>query len=233
MKATKHRSLVALLIVASAPAMFAADPAAAETLSGSAIVIDGDTLEIRNKRIRLFGIDAPELKQECERSGEPWQCGAASAERLRQLIAGGLVSCSGNERDQYARLLAVCTAGGIEINRTMVAEGWATAFRRYSTDYVAEETAARSAKLGLWASEFEAPEDFRRADDVAAPGYVPPAQARAPTETGCVIKGNHSRRGERIYHLPGMPYYEQTVAEEMFCSEAQAAAAGYRRSKAQ
>ena len=54
-----------------------------------------------------------------------------------------------------------------------------------------------------------------------------------PTETGCVIKGNHSRRGERIYHLPGMPYYEQTVAEEMFCSEAQAAAAGYRRSKAQ
>lgn len=43
------------------------------------------------------------------------------------------------------------------------------------------------------------------------------------------IKGNRNRRGEWIYHVPGMPYYDQTQPEEIFCSERQAQAAGYRR----
>jgi hypothetical protein len=47
-----------------------------------------------------------------------------------------------------------------------------------------------------------------------------------------VIKGNHSRRGEWIYHLPGKPYHNETRAEQMFCSEEEAMAAGYRRSRA-
>ena len=50
---------------------------------------------------------------------------------------------------------------------------------------------------------------------------------------GCNIKGNHSRRGDKIYHLPGRPYYEETVPERMFCSEAEARAAGFRKSRAQ
>lgn len=54
-------------------------------------------------------------------------------------------------------------------------------------------------------------------------------QATAARSSACNIKGNHSRRGEWIYHLPGMPYYEQTRPEAMFCTEAEAQAAGYRR----
>lgn len=114
----------------------------------------------------------------------------------------------------------------------MVPQGWATAFRRYSTDYVEEEAAARSARLGLWDSDFEPPEHFRRvAREVRGSGPVQPSGA-VRKEQGCTIKGNHSRRGGWIYHLPGMSYYEQTVAEEMFCTEAEAVAAGYRRSRA-
>ncbi|QDM40638.1 hypothetical protein [Altererythrobacter sp. TH136] len=117
----------------------------------------------------------------------------------------------------------------------MVAEGWATAFRRYSDRYLADEARAQAAKLGIWSSSFVRPEEYRTAVSTPAEArgspqrYATPARANAAPSQGCVIKGNHSRRGEWIYHLPGMPYYAQTRAEAMFCSEAEARAAGYRR----
>ena len=96
-----------------------------------------------------------------------------------------------------------------------------------------DETRARAAKLGLWASTFELPEDYRAAERERAVPPPRPARASAPARTsGWLIKGNHSRRGEWIYHLPGMPYYNETRAEAMFCTEAEAQAAGYRRSRA-
>lgn len=212
-------------------------PAAAATVSGSAKVIDGDTLEIGTQRVRLFGIDAPEGTQTCDRSGERWACGQASADELRGMIGSGELICSGNEVDTYGRLLAVCTIGGVDLNRLMVSEGWATAFRRYSENYVPDENQARAFRRGLWSSSFMSPEDYRaaqRGDAPATPQKVSSARPRVveqSTSSGCVIKGNRSRRGEWIYHVPSMPYYEQTRAEEMFCSESQAQAAGYRRAK--
>lgn len=47
--------------------------------------------------------------------------------------------------------------------------------------------------------------------------------------SACNIKGNRDRRGQWIYHVPAMPYYDQTRAEDIFCNEAEAQAAGYRR----
>jgi endonuclease YncB( thermonuclease family) len=212
-----------------------ASPAAAATLSGPATVIDGDTLEIAGERIRLFGIDAPELSQTCDRAGERWACGEASSEELRSMIGGYELSCSGDEIDTYGRLVAVCTIAGIDLNKTMVAQGWATAFKRYSERYVADETRARGSKLGLWASNFVSPEEYRAA--MSEPAVTParvsrPATATQTTSSSCSINGNRSRRGDWIYHLPGMPYYAETRAEEIFCSEADAQAAGYRRSRA-
>jgi hypothetical protein len=119
----------------------------------------------------------------------------------------------------------------------MVAAGWATAFREYSQDYVADEVRAKAARAGIWSSTFELPQDYRQAraeQPASAPATrAPRAPARAASVAGpigrCAIKGNRDRKGQWIYHLPGMPYYEATRAEEFFCTEAQAQAAGYRR----
>lgn len=232
----KQASRLAWLIALMAATVnLSPSPVSAQIISGSARVIDGDSLEVEGQRIRLFGIDAPEMTQACERSGDEWACGKASAEHLRELIGTRAVTCQSNEVDVYGRLLAVCSISEVELNRAMVAGGWATAFRRYSTDYVAEEIQARGARRGLWGSNFMVPEDYRRTEDAAK--SEDDARQAAPVASpkpmpSCIIKGNRSRRGDSIYHLPGMPHYDETRAEEMFCSEAEARAAGYRRSRA-
>jgi hypothetical protein len=198
-------------------------------------VIDGDTLQIAQTRIRLFGIDAPEASQTCDRQGQKWACGKASAERLRSLISKASLSCYGAEIDVYGRLLATCTLSGIDLNQQMVADGWAVAFRRYSDRYAADEVRARAARLGLWSSNFTPPEEYleeeREANSTRSAAPQPRVVTRSAT-TGCLIKGNRNRKGQWIYHLPDMPYYDSTRAEEMFCSEADAQRAGYRKSQA-
>ena len=198
---------------------------------------DGDSLRIGETRIRLFGIDAPELNQTCKREGSTWSCGQEAADRLSKLVTGREVRCIPVSTDQYDRVLARCSALGTDVNRTMVATGYAVAFRKYSSDYVSAEESARVNKRGLWAGTFEMPSDVRashrsRGQSEAAERRVRSKQSRPAAQQsagGCVIKGNQSRRGEWIYHVPGMPYYTQTRAEQMFCSEAEARAAGYRR----
>lgn len=209
--------------------------AQAATLSGAATAVDGDTLVIDGEQVRLFGIDAPELAQPCHIGTEIWTCGQDSTAQLVELLSLGTVTCSGNERDTYGRLIAICSAGSFELNRTMVAEGWATAYRNFSDVYVADEVRAKAAKKGIWRSEFDLPQNYRLVRDGITPD-PPQAQRAAPRRQAqpafsgsCVIKGNRNRRGEWIYHLPGMPYYDQTRPEEIFCSERQAQAAGYRR----
>ena len=146
---------------------------------------------------------------------------------LTRLIDRGSVRCSGDERDRYDRLIAVCLRGGREINREMVASGWARAYIRYSSDYAAEEHDASQARRGLWAGSFEAPWDFRRArwNAAALPAPV----------SGCPIKGNISANG-RIYHTPSSRWYDRTgidlsKGERWFCSEREALDAGWRAPK--
>jgi len=108
----------------------------------------------------------------------------------------------------------------------MVASGWAMAYRRYSAAYIMQEDGARRARQGIWRGEVVPPWDWRRGTRLRA------ATDRQPGN--CRIKGNISRRGERIYHVPGGSYYgrtriDQSKGERWFCSEREASAAGWRR----
>lgn len=209
---------------------------AAEPIIGTARVVDGDTLVIADGDVRLFGIDAPELSQTCERNGQKWSCGQEAGRKLAELIAGRTVACAGQGTDRFGRTVARCRAGETDLNRLMVATGYAVAFRRYSQDYVSAEEAARVSRRGMWAGTFDTPEEVRHSEqsslkliDEKSRGR---AVVRAAPTSDCRIKGNRSRRGEWIYHLPGMPYYGGTRAKQMFCTQAEARAAGYRRSRA-
>ncbi len=148
--------------------LFLVMPALAEDLQPvwiapqSVKVLDGDTIEVSGEKIRLFGIDAPESRQVCRRGGLEWLCGAEATKALRELVRHHQINCSGRGRDRYERLIAVCFADGKEINETMVREGWALAFRRYSKTYVGAEDAAREAGNGLWAGEFVPPWEWRK-----------------------------------------------------------------------
>lgn len=198
----------------------------AAEISGTATVTDGDTIRIEDTRIRLHGIDAPEGQQSCERDGVSWLCGQEAASRLRDLVAGQVVNCFETDRDQYGRTVAVCTAGEVELGAAMVSSGLALAYREFGQEYVRHEAAAQGAGRGLWAGTFVDPWDWRS-------GVRLPSAASRTVRADCQIKGNINRSGDRIYHVPGSPSWDQTVitesrAERFFCTEEEAQEAGWR-----
>lgn len=127
-----------------------------ERVAGQARVIDGDTLDLDGRRIRLAGLDAPELGQTCERAGVPYRCGETARDALRELVRTGL-SCTVSGLDKYRRDLARCEASGRDVGSVLVMQGLAVAYGRYE----AEERDARQRQSGLWAGRFERPSAWR------------------------------------------------------------------------
>ncbi len=131
-------------------------------INGIATVIDGDGLEIAGRKIRLFGIDAPEVEQYCFRNdGSRWRCGQYATVALDRLVGGKAVECTVREMDVYERAVAVCRSEGKDLSAEQTRAGWAMAYRRYSSDYVAGEDAARKGGLGIWGSRFDPPWQWR------------------------------------------------------------------------
>lgn len=235
------------LTAASLAFLVCSTGANAQALSGRAEAVDGDTLSFTGMRVRLLGIDAVEADQTCERDGATWACGAEARARMQELVSGTDVKCVGTENDVYGRLVARCTAGSIDIAEAMVLGGFALADTPYHDTYVETEARARQFSQGIWASAFVRPSEWRAANPAKAPkvervastvvaGKPSRAQGASNREHRdkmgrCAIKGNHSKKGEWIYHLPGQAYYNQTRPEARFCTEAAAQRAGYRRSK--
>lgn len=131
-------------------------------IEGRPNLVDGDSFKISGDEVRLKGIDAPEGRQMCRRNGRDWDCGNASRDALKRLIAGRPVRCDGVERDQHGRALAFCKAGNVELNRAMVAQGYAVAYGSFRQ----EQAAAKRDKLGIWASEFDMPRTWRRNNNI-------------------------------------------------------------------
>lgn len=134
-----------------------------EPIVGSAYVIDGDTIRVAGRRIRLVDIDAPELDQDCQDGhGKAWPCGRASAQALKGLLRGRDLSCRPQAYDQYHRVLGVCSLpDGTDVNAWMVQQGLAVT-SGFAKVYGAQESAARAARHGLWAGDFMPPREWRR-----------------------------------------------------------------------
>ena len=140
-------------------------------ISGIAKVTDGDTIQIEDKKIRFFGIDAPENKQQCRK---PWltisfisfskdyPCGQISTNKLKKKINDKLVTCKWNNKDRYKRYIAECFKNKTNINAWMVKNGYAVAYRKYSKKFVSQELFAKKEKLGLWSGTFLMPWDYRK-----------------------------------------------------------------------
>jgi endonuclease YncB( thermonuclease family) len=146
---------IAILFVA-----FVTFPALAAEFDGRAHVIDGDTIEIEGRRLRLMGIDAPEGSQTCERQSRTYDCGSEATRALTQIINGQSVRCEGSRQDRYGRALVICMVGRTDVGREMVYQGWAVA--EFAALYDSEEASARAARRGMWQGAFQRPKDWRR-----------------------------------------------------------------------
>jgi len=133
-------------------------------------------------KVRLHGIDAPEIRQECVQYSQPFRCGVTATNILKGLIGDREVGCDLRTKDRYGRWVAVCYLGGTEkggegvrmgkggegvtedISRLMVLSGYAVAYVKYSTDYVDAEDEAKRMRHGLWEDgvEWINPSDYRK-----------------------------------------------------------------------
>ena len=137
--------------------------ATAGEISGVPSITDGDTIKILNKRIRFHGIDTPEKKQICIKNSKEYSCGQEATNALKIKINEKLVTCKVQDKlDRYKRYIGVCFLGNVDLNKWMVINGYAVAYRRYSKDYIEDENYAKKKKIGLWSSNFIHPEKWRK-----------------------------------------------------------------------
>lgn len=128
---------------------------------GAVRVVDGDTVSMRGRRLRLAGIDAPEKDQTCARAGKIWKCGEQSSAALADWIGNGVLACLSDAIDRYRRPVVRCTVRGFDVAAWSVENGWSLAGPIGPPDYKPQEAQARGLRLGLWSSEFIPPWEWR------------------------------------------------------------------------
>lgn len=218
-------------------------------------VVDGDTLVVRGTKVRLAAVDAPELHQTC---GQEFTCGQQAKDALAKAIAerGGDVLCSSKGGpDRYGRTVASCRFstsrfqrfgnpwtdrkdGEEDVGAWMVSHGWARAYPQYGgQQYAGLEEEARRKKAGAWEGEFQPPWEWRRTHNAGRKNEATHTTQSSPSKgmpvPACAIKGNVNARGEKIYHLPDGPYYDQVVikleeGDFWLCTEQEATKRGFR-----
>lgn len=163
----KHALLVAAVVIGIPISALASDLAGTVTR-----VHDGDTFSIGKQRIRVYGIDAPELNQQCRADAinEPGPspcvpCGHMSQEALSKLIMGKQVHCIDRGKS-YDRVVGECAVGEIQIGPWMLSNGWAVAYPQYlhgvqKREYLGAESGAKRANAGIWSTTFVPPSDWR------------------------------------------------------------------------
>lgn len=129
---------------------------------GDATAIDGDTLKVHERRIRLIGIDAPEMRQTCGALKNEWQCGERAHTELTQLIYGRAVFCLLRGQDRYQRSLGLCYAGFFDdVAEHMVKQGLAITYGSRGVRYASQQDVALQNMKGIWRTSFIPPERWR------------------------------------------------------------------------
>lgn len=143
-------------------------------IAGTPKIIDGDTLHINEHKIRFEGIDAPEIKQQCKKDylkvssiigftlRKNYYCGITSKKKLEEKIKNSNIKCISFSKDRYKRHLATCYKNKINLNKWMVRNGYAVAYKRYSKQYLNDEKYAKENELGIWKGSFLRPEKWRK-----------------------------------------------------------------------
>ena len=142
-----------------------------DTISGKALVIDGDTIKINSKKVRLFGIDAPEKKQKCKKLflsiyilsfDKSYDCGIISTNKLKNKIKDNIIICKSKGKDRYKRIIAECFKDKTNLNSWLVRNGYAVAYLKYSKKYLTAQNLAKKENRGIWQGKFEMPWDYRK-----------------------------------------------------------------------
>ncbi len=226
---------------------------ASPTCAASPIVRDGSTLQLGNVTYRLDGIEAPAFDQLCiDDHADSWTCGIEARDQLTKLIGGRQVRCDdlGVDPTYRKRHLGVCKVEGetAALGQLLVRQGFALNVESSATGRFKEDEAhAKDDKQGLWKGCFIAPHEFRigrkdgallgaacRTDrDREIRAALFPEELTQPP--GCNIKGKYAVRARvtgnlGIYHLQACRSYPGlTNPDRWFCSEEDAADAGFRR----
>ena len=190
-------------------------------------VIDGDTIEIEGgEKVRYIGIDTPETVD----PRKPVQCfGVEASKKNKEMVEGKMVRLEKDitDRDKYNRLLRYVWLNDVFVNLELVKQGFAYSYSyppdiKYQGEFLKAQQEAREAKRGLWSA----------CPDAEKETTVPVIDSAS--NGSCLIKGNISTSGEKIYHLLGCGSYSKTQIDEKrgekwFCSESKAQAAGWRK----
>jgi endonuclease YncB( thermonuclease family) len=221
--------------------------------AATAVVKDGNTIQLGEVTYRLDGIDAPELDQTCiDDQADPWTCGVDAREQLTKLIGGRSVRCDdlGPDKTFRKRHVGLCTVEGetASLSQQLVRAGFALDFEPSAKGrFLQDEAGARDGRQGLWKGCFVAGAEFRigkkdgslhgaacRTDrDRQIREALFPEDLSMPS--ACSIKGKFAVRARvtgnvGVYHLQGCPSYPTTTQpDRWFCSEDEAQAAGFRR----
>jgi len=226
-----------------------ADAAAVRELSGVPEIIDGDTVQFEATKVRLEGIDAPQMDQRClDNAGADWNCGVDARQHLEKLSGGRPWKCIPVRKNVYGRQLAKCRVGEEDIAGQMVRDGWAIASTTGFATYIPDEQRAKASRSGLWAGSFVAPLDWRQhnwhakvlgrmiIDEKSSHRLMTSAFGPNPPSAACAIKGNINWSGQCIFHKPGGRWYKRITMEarygdRWFCSPIEAISAGCRETR--
>lgn len=201
-------------------------------------VTDGDTIKVdlhgQEENVRFLLVDTPEMNEK----GGPQPFAVEAKAFVADLVDGRSVELEIglSERDKYGRLLAYVYVDSQNIQSLLLERGLARVAyiyppnTKYVDDYRDIQKKAQQKAVGIWSIENYATDDGFESHSVVNDGKEgkKTSSSREEISSDCKIKGNINSKGEKIYHMPDGQYYEQTHAEQWFCSEKDAQAAGFR-----